>query len=279
MGHMKTFLIVNPEAAGGRSLKLWSRLSDRIFERIGLFEYAFTNASGAASLLATQAALEGYERVIAVGGDGTVNEVLNGLFGDDDRLINPDMVLACLPSGSGTDFWKTLGVPERTRDALDHLASTKQQRCDVGRVKLQSHDRQPMVRYFCNVADVGFGGVVVDRAKKIDGKKLPPEPLIIAMIANGQYCGGGMCVAPAARLDSGSFQLVRIQPITWSDAMQLFPKLYTGGLVNHDAVSSREAREITVTTSAPLRVTLDGEIPGGVPATFSIVPRAVRFQI
>lgn len=303
---MKTFIIVNPEAAGGRSQQRWSRLSDRIFQHLGLFEYEFTNARGSATLLAAQAVSRGYDRIIAVGGDGTVNEVLNGLFDVDGRCVNPDIVLGCLPAGSGTDFWKSLGVSENFTESLMRIASGAPRWCDVGRVELHSHTGHPLIRYFCNMADVGLGGMVVDRAKRLprfthgtlgyiiatltslarwkaemmdvllDGKPAPSEPLLITLIANGAYCGGGMCVAPAARCDDGLFHVVRIKPFGLAHLARLLPQVYTGRLRDDAIITTTTARDVTITTPHPLTVTLDGEVPGLTTARFTMIPKAVR---
>ncbi len=303
---VKTFVIVNPAAARGRGRRIWAELADALYDRLGVFEYEFTNAASAATVLAHQAVLQGYRRIIAVGGDGTVNEVLNGLFTPDGKPLSPDVVLGCLPAGSGTDFWKSLGLPERTTRAIKHLSGATTRLCDVGRVELSSPDGLPLVRYFCNVADVGLGGAVVDRAKKmpvlgrgflnyfwsalasswqwqaqameitIDGKRMPREYLVTALIANGAYCGGGMHIAPTAQLDSGAFELVRIRALTRFQLIAALPKLYTGTLCELPQVKTVRAKEITVTSSRPLPVTLDGEIAGIVPATFRVLPRTLR---
>jgi diacylglycerol kinase (ATP) len=308
VARMKSFLIVNPEAAGGRTRHRWPRLADKIYDRIGLFEHAFTNAAGAASLLATDAVKAGYERIVAVGGDGTVNEVLNGLFDDDGALLNPDITLGCLPLGSGTDFWKSFGVSDHFDAALARLGEgAKGMRCDIGAVALGTHDGHPLQRYFCNVADVGLGGMVVDRAKKLprwsngfvnygiaavtsalqwdavpmtisvdDTTMVTDDRLTVALIANGQYCGGGMWVAPEARLDSGLLEVVTIPALGFQGVMRVLPGVYRGRLAQCDGIQTYRGTKITITTAAPLHVTLDGELPGRTPATFRIHPRLLH---
>ncbi len=303
---MKNFVIINPEAAAGRSLRVWHHLSDRIFEHIGLFDYEFTNARGSATLLAAQAVKQGYERVIAVGGDGTVNEVLNGLFDEHGQLVNPKLVLGCLPAGSGTDFWKSLHVSDQLRPALARVAAGTPRWCDIGRVELTGHNGQPISRYFCNVADVGLGGVVLDKFKRLpnftrgsigyilatlaslshwqpeameiilDGKALPVEPYLITLIANGAYCGGGMCVAPDARFDDGVFHVVRVRPFNWPKLARLIPQVYTGRLRDDATVTTTPAKTVQIITPRPLKITVDGEVPGLTPARFTILPKAIR---
>ncbi|MBI4366150.1 MAG: diacylglycerol kinase family lipid kinase [Deltaproteobacteria bacterium] len=306
---MKTFVIVNPQAAGGRGLRLWPALADRLFHAIGRFDYEFTNASGVATMLATQAAAQGYGRLIAVGGDGTVNEVLNGLFSPQGDAMGTDLLLGCIPAGSGTDFWKTLGVKEHAHTAIDRLRGKRTRRCDIVRVELSGHDGRLHVRYFCNVADVGLGGEVVTRAKDlppwgsgffnylvasmtaffawqpaemqitIDGRILPPEPLTIALVANGQYCGGGMWIAPAAKLDDGLIDLCCVRPLPKWQFVAMLPKLYSGKLDGASFLYRAQGREIAIEAATPLKVTLDGEVPGQVPARFTVLPKAIRIIV
>ncbi|MBI2343933.1 MAG: diacylglycerol kinase family lipid kinase [Deltaproteobacteria bacterium] len=302
---MKTFLIVNPEAAGGRSLRRWPYLCDQIYQRLGLFEYEFTNASGAATVLARKAVDGGYRRIVAVGGDGTVNEVINGLMDLHGHAVAPDILFGALPAGSGTDYWRSLGLPEQLLPMAERLAVGTPMACDLGRVTLHWGDGRPFVRYFCNMADVGLGGEVVHHARQfpawsrgrinyalatmkglwgwrptimsitVDGKTLPPEPLLIALVANGPSCGGGMCVAPQATVTSGHFELVRVQPVRWSRALALLPSLYSGRFTSAPEVQTSHAREVIIDAPEPLKVSLDGEVPGQTRATFQICPKAL----
>lgn len=303
---MKTFVIVNPQAAGGRGMRLWPGLADEMHRSLGAYEYEFTNASGVATMLASQAVEQGFERIIAVGGDGTVNEVLNGLFTPQGSPLNPSIVLGCVPAGSGTDFWKTLGVKETLRTALRHLKGKKARLCDVVRVELADQNGKLLVRYFCNVADVGLGGEVVSRAKRlpswgsgffnylwaattaflswrpaemsitVDGRTCLSEPLVIALVANGQYCGGGMWIAPEARLDDGMINLCCIRPIPKWQFAALLPRLYNGKLKDEPFIFRTSGREIQITSPQPLKVTLDGEVPGLAPAKFIVLPKAIK---
>lgn len=307
-GRRQTFVIVNPQAAGGLGLRLWPRMADQLYQAIGDFEYEFTNAIGAATVLATKAIAEGYTWLIAVGGDGTVHEVVNGLVTDAGGLRNPDALLSCLPAGSGTDFWKTLGLKEERTKAIARLRMTQVRTCDLIRVELNGHDGRPTARFCCNVADVGLGGEVVHRAKRlprwgsgwanyliasttafltwrpvpmtitVDGKPCLTEPLVIALVANGQYCGGGMWIAPEARLDDGLCNLCCIRPLPKWQFAAMLPRLYTGKLARAPFLLRMTGREIAITTDAPLKVTVDGEVPGRSPARFTILPSVLRIR-
>lgn len=306
---MRTFVIINPEAAGGRGLRLWPHLSDSMFNSIGLFDFEFTNAAGAATVLAQDAARNGYERVIAVGGDGTVNEVLNGLFTPEGKLINPDIVLGCLPAGSGKDFWRSLNIPGEIDAALDHLTKGEMLACDIGQISMFTKGGRKMTRYFCNMADVGLGAVVAKRAKKFfpwsqgtlsyflstfatymnwrpetmhitaDGKELLPQDLVVALIANGQYYGGGMWIAPDAKLNDGKMELVLIRPVPKHRLLQVIPKLYVGRLESLPEVEKISVRKLTIATDNPQMVTVDGETCGVTPLTLKVLPRVLKVQV
>ncbi|MBI4237431.1 MAG: diacylglycerol kinase family lipid kinase [Deltaproteobacteria bacterium] len=301
----KTFVVVNPRSGGSRGRHLWPRLADQLHRTLGPFDFEFTNAGGAGTILATQAIAQGYRRLIAVGGDGTVNEVLNGVMTEDGQILHPDVTLAAIPTGSGTDYWRSLGLPEEPFAALKYLNRARLRHYDIGRVALHTHDGHALVRYFCNVADVGLGGDVVDRAKKlpswgqgtinycvgaigafwqwgapditlaIDDEPETRQPITTVIVAIGQYCGGGMHVAPRAKLDDGRFDLVVVGALSRWCLLELLPKLYTGKLDRQEQIGVRTAHTLTLHSSHPVRITLDGEIAGQLPAQFQLLPRVL----
>lgn len=306
---IKTFIIVNPQAGNGACGRRWPLLVQSIHDAIGRFDYGFTNGCGAGAVLAQEAVAAGFRRIIAVGGDGTLNEVINGLYDARHDAFAPDVIVGAIPMGSGIDFWKNVGLPEYAKDAIARLAARKTRRIDAGVARLHCLDGKPTTRVFCNVGDVGLGGETVDRAKKLpdvgkgkinyligavqafwqwesvpmtitlDGARVTTPPLIIALIANGAYCGGGMQIAPHARPDDGVWDFITIEQVQRWQMLELLPKLYAGTLMSHPAVHTRTAREIAIRADFPLKVTLDGEVAGILPAKFSIRPKALTVQI
>lgn len=304
-GGAKTFVVVNPRAGGSRGRHVWPRLADQLHRRFGAYDFDFTNAAGAGTILATQAIAQGYRRLIAVGGDGTVNEVVNGLMTEDGRLLHPEVTLACIPTGSGTDYWRSLRLPEEPFAAVKALGRARLRHYDIGRVELHTHDGHALVRYFCNVADVGLGGDVVDRAKKlpswgqgtvnyclgavgafwqwgapevtvsIDDEAATSQPITTVIVALGQYCGGGMHVAPRAKLDDGRFDLVVVGALSRWRLLDLLPKLYTGKLAHQEQIGVRTACDCSLHSTHPVRITLDGEVGGQLPARFHVLPKAL----
>ncbi|MFQ5632045.1 MAG: diacylglycerol/lipid kinase family protein, partial [bacterium] len=155
----KAAAIINPTAANGKASKVWQQYNASLKTQGILCSEFITEAPGHGISFSKQALMQGCELILAVGGDGTLNEVANGFF-DNGKLINPDATLGIVPKGTGTDFVRTLNVP-KTSDALAKCILKNQTRkIDVGRLACHSFDGQPITRYFINVADVGYGGAL-----------------------------------------------------------------------------------------------------------------------
>jgi YegS/Rv2252/BmrU family lipid kinase len=304
---VKTFVIVNPASAGGATMKRWPRISDKLERAIGRFDYDFTNAEGVATLLANQAAREGYQKIIAVGGDGTIHEALQGIF-DGGRLIDPGIIFGTLPCGSGTDFARTLGMSNDIDEAVVRMRGLKAREIDVGLVKFKDHQGNPSERYFINMADVGLGGEIAERANNtpkrfggfatylfssvmslasykprgvkmvLDGEEVRQDVTSV-FVANGQFCGGGMWIAPAAQADDGFFNVIVVREFSKWDLLALAPKLYSGRLLSVPGVKQHLSVRITVESDEDVLINLDGEQVGTTPAAFTLIPNAVRFKV
>src|SRR5437868_825577 len=168
-----TVLVVNPHSAGGKTERRWPELRAAIQEAYGTFEERFTHASGDATEMTREALRGGAELVVAVGGDGTVNEVVNGFF-DGATAIAPKASFGIIPAGTGGDFIKTLGIPRDTFAAAANL-KTPPRAIDVGRLHYITDDGAPAVRYFINIASFGIGGLIdryVNKSSKTFGGKV-----------------------------------------------------------------------------------------------------------
>jgi YegS/Rv2252/BmrU family lipid kinase len=181
-----TVLVVNPQSAGGKTDRRWPHLRAQIYESYGAFEERFTRAAGDATRLTREALRAGATLVVAVGGDGTINEVVNGFFesgqgsngesgsGGGSRAINPHACFGIVPAGTGGDFIKSLTVPRDTAAAAANLKSAPHA-IDVGRLSYVDGDGRPAVRHFINIASFGIGGLVdryVNQSSKALGGKL-----------------------------------------------------------------------------------------------------------
>jgi YegS/Rv2252/BmrU family lipid kinase len=301
----RTILVVNPKSQGGRLGKRWKDVADTI-GRAFPFEEAITQGPGDATRLTREALRGGAERVVAIGGDGTINEVVNGFF-DDGAAIAPEASFAVIPFGTGGDFRRTLGLPTELADAAQVIAANHRRKIDVGRLELTTMDGKREVRMFANIASFGVSGVV-DRLVNESGKKLGRLGFALATaratwsyknqrvqlvfdgkdrvemtintvaVANGRYFGGAMKVAPDAELDDGMFDVIAMGDFGFGDLMKSGRRLYSGTHLAMDKVTARRARVVEaepIDPGAVVELDVDGENPGKLPARFELVPAAL----
>lgn len=246
-----------------------------------------------------QAAGEGRDSLLVViGGDGTVNEVANGIAGTNAEI-------AVLPCGTGQDFGRTHGIPSRFDDAVRVALGGTARTIDLGRVELESGTS----RFFANVGSAGMSGAVARRAngmtKRFGGRAtffyaLTREflawqntrvvvelgdgitregPMHDVIVANGRFHGGGMKLAPDARQDDGAFDVVLIGDVTKPDFVTTAPKLYSGRYLSHPKVELLRSSSVSISADEPLPLEVDGEPIGTTPARFEIVRSALRLRV
>jgi YegS/Rv2252/BmrU family lipid kinase len=294
-------VIVNPSAAGGSTGEAWPQIASDLRSQYGAFRAVFTKHRGDAATLASEAARKGAKLVIACGGDGTISEVANGILSS-----GKDAELGILPSGTGGDFRRTLEIPSRTRDAARILRIGRTVRIDVGRVSYVDHNGSETTRYFVGVASCGMSTRVIERVKS-DGISFAnallktamhnePVRLVIQLddsherhlvvsnlcIANARYFGGGMKIAPEAKLTDGKFDVIGVGDLSAVKIFTSAPRVYTGSHLSMDEVSHALARKISVRPAdraAGVALEVDGELPGSLPATFQIIPEALRVRV
>ncbi len=302
--------IINPVSARGRTLRQWQQTRRELIQRQIAFQEYFTTCAGDATT-ATRAALQaGCERVIAVGGDGTLNEVVSGYFSAAGTVINSAAVLGLMPSGTGSDFRRTLGVTS-AQEALAVLQRQNVRLIDVVRVEFPT--AAECNRYLVNVASFGLGGEAValvnawrntwprfigGRARftaaalwaLTKSRKVPvtlrcdqAETARIQseffVVANGRFAGGGMMFAPQASLADGLLDIVATDDITRWDILKELPRLQRGTHIQHPKVKSLRAQQVEVTSETPLAVDVDGELAGYTPVRLTVLPAAVRFFV
>jgi len=311
MSSSRTVLVVNPQSQQGALGKKWPHLSSRLRRHLGGFEEKFTQEPGDATVLARSAVRSGADLVVAIGGDGTINEVVNGFF-DEEGPISSRSSLGILPFGTGGDFRKTLQVPKDLDQAAEILAARKTQRIDVGLLEYVDDDGAASIRYFANIASFGISGLVdeyVNRSSKRLGGRLSfflataraslryenqrirltfdgDESSSIettaynVAIANGRYFGGGMMIAPKAELDDGLFDVVCLGDLKMLDLLVHGGKFYQGTHLALKEVSTRRAKSVRAEAlSGPLRLDVDGETPGCLPATFTLIPAVLSVVV
>jgi len=301
----RTVVIVNPKSQGGKLGARWRELSETI-GRAFPFDEALTTGPGDATVLAREALRRGAERIVAIGGDGTINEVVNGFF-EDGVAIAPDASFGVIPFGTGGDFRKTFKLPTEIVDAAAVIAANQRTKIDVGRLEFTTMAGAPATRMFANIASFGVSGVV-DRLVNESGKKLGRLSFMLATaratwsyknqrvqlvldgkdrveatintvaVANGRFFGGGMMVAPNAEPDDGQFDVVAIGDLGFSELVTSGRRLFKGTHLAMDKVTVRRARVIEAEGIDPgsvIELDVDGENPGKLPARFELLPAAL----
>jgi len=308
-------VIVNPSSASGSTGQGWPDVASDLRSEFGAFQTAFTKIRGEAALLANDAARKGTKLVIACGGDGTISEVANGILSS-----GKDAELGILPSGTGGDFRRSLEIPANSRAAARILREGRTRRIDVGRISFVGHDGGEAMRYFVGVASCGMSTKVIERVKAGGPDWLPANTpkwlggrvsfgasllqtalrseatrllvqlddaherhlLVVNLcVANARYFGGGMKIAPEAKLTDGKFDVVSVGDLS---AMKIFtsaPRIYFGSHLSLPEVSHGLARKVTVHPAereTQIDLEVDGELPGRLPATFQIIPEALRVR-
>ncbi|HEY3359711.1 MAG TPA: diacylglycerol kinase family protein [Polyangia bacterium] len=312
MDNLRTFLVVNPRSGNGSVERRWGEIASTVREAFGSYEHAFTTGPEDATRIARRALEDGFELVVALGGDGTLNEVVNGFFDAAGAPVNPGAALGVIPVGTGGDFRKTLGLPNDIRAAAAALRGRAVLQADVGRLSLVDGQGQPRTRHFMNIASFGIGGLVdhiVNTTSKALGGRLSfflataraaiayrNQPVRLSFdgeapielrinnvaVANGQYFGGGMHIAPKARLDDGFFDVVAIGDLSALDLALKMRHVYAGTHLDMPKVLYRRARHVKaepVDPAAKVLLDVDGEQPGAIPSIFELLPGAVRVKI
>ena len=296
-----SIVIVNPSSAGGSTGEAWPQIASDLRSQYGAFRAVFTKHRGDATTLASDAARKGAKLVIACGGDGTISEVANGILSS-----GKDAELGILPSGTGGDFRRTLEIPSRTRDAARILRIGRTVRIDVGRVSYLDGNGSEATRYFVGVASCGMSTKVIERVKNNrisfanallkTAMRNEPVRLVIQLddsherhllvsnlcVANAQYFGGGMKIAPDAKLTDGKFDVIGVGDLSAVKIFTSAPRIYTGSHLSMEEVSHALARKVSVRAAdraADVALEVDGELPGSLPATFQIIPEALRVRV
>ncbi|MCP4680178.1 MAG: diacylglycerol kinase family lipid kinase [Deltaproteobacteria bacterium] len=305
---MKTTVIANPLAAAGKVGRQWSRYERAIIDRFGMSDVRMTTRAGEAKSLAREAVRDGAEQVVVVGGDGTINEAVNGFFSPNDETGGSKLpTLVFLPAGTGGDFARSVGLRGLSPKAALEAESTRP--IDLGRVELRGPDGEPVVHYFINIASFGSSALIVDKVntspKFLGGEasfligtlrglfswrdrrvRLRVDDLFddeidintVAM-ANGRYFGGGMKVAPLALVDDGELDVIIVGGAGLLAFLRHSGKLYRGTHLGLPIVTSLKGKTISAesvdNSETPIYLEADGEAPGFLPLRCTVLPGAV----
>lgn len=312
---MKPLLIVNPRAAGSRTGSRWTETAVEVDRRLGPFDAAFTERPGRAEELARAAADAGRELVVAVGGDGTLNEVVNGVLTAAPGH-EPATTVGLVAQGTGGDFRRSLGIGRSLEACLERLAAGSERSVDVVRLELRDPTDEQCRRYFVNIASAGMGGLVdrfVAASPRWMGgrvayytatmRALASVPLArlrcrvcldgqisereidsrMLAVCNGAYFGSGMNVAPTAVIDDGRLEVVSIGTRTKAELLVRSCSVYGGShlryrSVRHFSCQSIEIELLDGVNADAFPLDVDGDPGGLLPLKATVVPRALRVR-
>jgi len=297
-------VIVNPVAGAGKTARRWPHIG-AMLKSLGLrYDHDITEAPGHAVVLAQEAVKKGYRRVVSVGGDGTINEIVNGLYASGGI---GEVELGIISTGTGGDYIRTIGLPRSYTEMCRCLLNPRRLKVDLGVVEYTSGG-STVSRLFVNFAGLGFDAEIVRRTTQqfkalgsmsaylmgllatlvcyrnkkvslvIDGEAAEEEVCTVIM-NNGCYGGGGMFTAPGADLTDGLLDVLVIGNLNKVDLLWSLPRVYKGTHLTHPKVSMRKAREIEIRSAQPTHLQADGELLGGLPARFRVLPSALSIVV
>jgi YegS/Rv2252/BmrU family lipid kinase len=299
-------VIVNPHAGRRRVGEEIPELERTLRARDLAYTLVRTEGPGDATRHAREALEAGSRFVVAVGGDGTVHEVVNGMI-VDDRSVVQGAVLGVVAAGSGCDFVRTFGLPGDATRACLHLTGDNTYPLDVGKVTYTDGNGERRIRYFPNVAEAGLGAAVAARAERLPTRlgqskyflgfwltlpryriaqvhvqadaKTYEGPALMVIVGNCQYYGGGMKVSPRSFPGDGVLDVL-IYKGPKTDSFTLLPKVYRGEHIPHPHIEElRVKRSLLIDADRPLPIEADGEVLGSTPATFEVLPQAILMKL
>ncbi len=304
----KAVAIVNPVSAGGKTARHWPRIETGLRRIWPDLQHCFTGGPEEAIILTRRALERGAALVIAVGGDGTANEVVNGFFKPDGSPVSLNAAISFIATGTGSDLVRTLGIPRNPLEAVAYLAHSSRRQIDLGRVSFTDHRGLPVTRFFINVAGLGLDGDTVARVNRttkilggfvsflwgtvaslllyrnkrmtveIDGRRVYQGPVTFIAAGNGRYFGGGMKVAPHAVMDDGFLDIIVVGDFNKLELLANLPRVYRGAHLTHPRIQCFSGRDILVDSASRALLNLDGEQPGYAPVKIEILPGVLTIQ-
>jgi YegS/Rv2252/BmrU family lipid kinase len=302
----KPVVIVNPRSGGGMNEKRWASVVGPLTDGLGAFDTRFTERPGHARAIAHEEAGAGRRLVVALGGDGTISEVADGLV-----AAGGSADLGIIPRGTGGDFRRSLGLESQIFAAAERVRKSVPRKLDVGLVTYVDDDGRETSRHFINVTSVGFSSVVAQRANRaskrlggrvsflsavvrslvtyenadvtvsVDDGEARRMTLLLAAVGNGRFFGGGMKICPEAILDDGRFDLVTVGDLGRIEVLAKIHRIYSGNHLSMSEVRQIRCRRLRVAPSdsrAQIPLEIDGETPGRLPASFEILKGALRLR-
>lgn len=299
----KILAVINPAAGGGKTLKIWPKKSELFKQAFRNFREKYTNQPGDAVEIAKKAVKENYDYIIAVGGDGTVNEIINGMLKASSNFVKTKLLI--YPLGTGSDLSRVLNLPDQDTGFLELIYKGKSRNISAVEAKFINHNLKKEKRYFINISDCGMGAEVAKKLNKSQKKptgslsylikifqtlinyqnkkvKIEADNELIyqgkintVIIAHGNYFGGGIKIAPEADLYSEKLNLVLLKNFSKLGIILNLIKGYKGNHLSHSLVETYFAEEITISSEEKVEMELDGESVGICDASFKISKKKI----
>lgn len=294
--------VVNPRSAGGRTWKRWKNTEEIIKNEIGITcETAYTSSTADATHITRKAIKEGYRHIIAVGGDGTINEVLNGFY-ENGKKIAPSVYFSILSTGTGSDFQRMFTDDGLKRTIQSIIHRERIMYCDIVRATYDSWAHTRESRFYINSADLGIGAETSMRVNQnskhlggfltflfaalrtlmtyqkfeaeviIDGIKVFSGVTPEIVTNNGRFYGGGIMITPDAEITDGQLDILIIEDISKGKFLRTMPAAYRGDHIHQSCVKTFRGRHVEITCSKKVPLETDGENPGTSDTTFEILP-------
>lgn len=303
----KWYAIVNPEAGSGKGLRDWPEIRELLVSLDIPFDFYVTERKFHAVEITVSAIKSGYKKILVVGGDGTLNEVVNGVF-IQNSFPPTEITIGVIGVGTGNDWQRTFALPKDYQGKVMAIKEEKTILQDVGKVEFfESRVRQS--RFFANAAGIGFDARVAMATNRLKesgrrGKMLYMSSLLNTLIRYrstvakikideqnlggkifsmtlgiGKYNGGGMMQVPNALPDDGLFDITIINKIKRVNVLRNIFRLYNGTILNHPKIFGYQGKTITIASKPPVYLEVDGESLGTSPFKFSIVPQSIRVVV
>lgn len=310
----KVHVIVNPFSARGKTGQRWNTIKEVIRHYFKEYKYIFTEKPRQATEIARDLFKDGFDLIIGVGGDGTLNEITNGYFQHQGhQAINSDAAIGIIPSGTGSDFIRFLKIPKDFKRSVELIKNSGARQIDVGKIIYPpvEEDNTRESNYFINISDFGLGADVVNTVSSVpsgkrgafsyymgllstirkyksknvrivfDDSQEVSGRYLIGAVANGRIFGGGMMIAPEAEPDDGFFDVVLVEEMTRLETIYNSRFLYNGKLLTHPKVHLIRAKNIKVFTEPGEQVNIeyDGEMGKTAPVEYQILEKSVNFRV
>jgi YegS/Rv2252/BmrU family lipid kinase len=302
-------VIFNPTAGGGKAQKMILIILKNIRKRLGNdFSLWVTRGPGDATDFARRAVLSNCELIIAVGGDGTINEVINGLV-ENGKIMNPNCELGIVNCGTGGGLAHSLGIPSSIENQIELIRREISCTIDLGKISAYDHHREENVeRIFVSESQVGIGADVASSVKKfhkrlggtvafgyvsfMEALKYRAKSVTVELggtekingrfiglaVGNGSSTAGGMKLTPNAKLNDGLMDILFIHDMHVLKRLKTFPKIYSGKHIMLPEFGIRSCKTMTVSSDEPVLVSVDGEVIGQLPCMFEIIPAALKVR-